>query len=92
MISIYLAFRFPAQYTLYDHQAFILLLQKIGSTDIPKAADFGRFVKVMRTLYNFILKEPDILQLHQKRLHSKRHYQEESLLLMWDFYMFCAAV
>ncbi len=90
VISIYLAFRFPDKYTLYNHEAFITLLQKIGSTDIPKAADFGRFVKVMRTLYNFMLKESDILALHQKRLRSKRHYTDESLLLMWDFYMFCA--
>lgn len=90
MISIYLAFRFPTQYTIYNHEAFTILLQKIGSTDIPQAADFGRFVKVMRTLYNFMQKEPDILQLHQKHLHPKRHYDGESLLVMWDFYLFCA--
>lgn len=90
MISIYLAFQFPDQYAIYDHEAFKILLQKIGSTDIPKAADFGRFVKVTRTLYNFMLKEPNILQLHQKRLHSKKHYMDESLLIMWDFCLFCA--
>lgn len=90
MVSLYLAFRFPAQYTIYNHDAFIQLLQKIGSTDIPQAADFGRFVKVMRTLYNFLQKEPEILQLHQNRLHPKRHYLGDSLLIMWDFYLFCA--
>jgi hypothetical protein len=89
MISIYLAFRFPDKYAIYDHEAFKMLLQKIGSTDIPQAADFGRFVKVMRTLYNFMQKEPDILELHQQRLHPKRHYTAESLLVMWDFSLFC---
>lgn len=90
MISIYLAFRFPDKYAIYDHQAFTILLQKIGSTDIPQAADFGRFVKVMRTLYNFMQKEPDLLQLHHNRLLPKLHYTSESLLIMWDFCLFIA--
>jgi hypothetical protein len=92
MISLYLAFRFPAQYAIYDHEAFKMLLQKIGSTDIPKVADLGRFVKVMRTLYGFLHKEPKMVQLHQQRLHPKRHYLEESMLVMWDFCKFCAGV
>ncbi len=91
MISIYLAFRFPEKYTIYDHEAFKMLLQKIGSADIPQAADFARFVKVTRTLYNFLQKEPDLLQLHQNRLHPTRHYTGESLLVLWDFYLFVAA-
>lgn len=90
MISLYLAFRFPEKYAIYDHEAFKILLQKIGSADIPQAADFARFVKVTRTLYNFMQKEPELLQLHQKRLNPKRHYTGESLLVLWDFYLFVA--
>lgn len=90
MISLYLAFCYPAQYTLYDHEAFKMLLQNLGSPDIPKAADFGRFCKVMRTLYNLMLKDTDLIALHQKRLDAKRHYPDESLLIIWDFYQFAA--
>lgn len=90
IISLYLAFRYPNIYTLYDHDAFKILLQKLGSPDIPQAADFGRFCKVMRTLYNFIQKDPELLYLHHKRLDPRRHFMEESLLVVWDFYQFCA--
>ncbi len=90
MISLYLAFRYPDKYTLYNHDAFRKLLQQLGSADIPRAADFGRFCKVIRTLYNFIQKEPELLATHQKRLNSRRHYTGESLLVVWDFYMFCS--
>ncbi len=92
MVSIYLAFRYPDKYAIYEHEAFKLLLQKIGSSDIPQVPDVGRFVKVIRTLYNFMQKESEILQFHQNRLNSKRHYMGESLLIMWDFYLFCVHI
>ena len=89
MISLYLAFRFPDQYTYFDAEGFKILLQKLGSTDIPKTNDFGRFCKVVRTLNKLMAKDAEILELHQKRL-LPNHYQEESLLLIYDFYQFCA--
>lgn len=90
MISLYLAFRYPAQYTLYDGAAFRQLLQKLGSTNMPVADDFERFCKVMRTLYGFMQKDESLLDLHRKRLNPKLHYTEESLLIVWDFYQFAA--
>ncbi len=89
MISLYLAFRYPDKYTLYDHEAFRKLLQLLGSGDIPQAADFARFSKIMRTLYTFLQKKPELLELHQKRLDPRRHLTRESFLLVWDFYQFC---
>ncbi len=89
MISLYLAFRYPTQYTLYDHETFKVLLQNLSSPDIPKAADFGRFCKVMRTLYHLLLKDAELVALHQNRLDTKRHYSDENLLIVWDFYQFC---
>lgn len=85
IVSLYLAFRYPDQYTYYDQEGFVTLLQKLGSMDIPKINDFARFSKVMRTLYKMIAKEEEIMVLHQKRLRPE-HYQGPSLLLVYDFY------
>lgn len=89
MVSLYLAFRYPDRYTLYDANAFRLLMKKLGSGDIPRANDMERFAKVMNTLYKFMEKEEGLLSLHQRRLDEGRHYTGESLLVAYDFYQYC---
>lgn len=90
MIALYLAFHYPERYTLCDFAAFRTLLQQLGSPDVPVANDFARFCKVTRTLYGFMQKDPELLSLHRQRLQPARHYIGESLLVVWDFYQFCA--
>jgi hypothetical protein len=89
MVSLYLGFRYPAVYTLYDADAFRKLLQLLGSTDIPAANDIGRFFKVMRTLYGFMAKDEALMAAHRARLDENQHFMGESLLLSYDFYQFC---
>ncbi len=89
MVSLYLAFRYPERYALYDAGAFRLLLEKLGSGDIPRANDMERFAKVMNTLYKFMQKEEGLLELHRKRLVGGVHYTGESLLVLYDFYQYC---
>ncbi len=90
IISLYLAFRYPDRYSFYEHAHFHVLLQRLGSTDLPTSADFGRFCKVMRTLYGFLLQDSDLLAWHRRRLLPEKHYTGESLLLVYDFYRFCS--
>lgn len=86
IISLYLAFHYPEQYTLYNYEGFKNLLIKLGSRDIPKVNDIGRFFKVMRTLYKMMQKDEELMQLHQRRLHPDKHYQGDSLLMVEEFY------
>lgn len=90
MVSLYLAFRYPEKYTLYDAPAFTRLLELLGSGDIPRANDIERFAKVMQTLYKLMQKEEGMLDLHRRRLQEGLHYTGESLLVLYDFYQFCA--
>ncbi len=85
MISLYLAFRYPAQYTLYDFDTFKNTLINLGSRNIPKLNDLDRFFKVSRTLGIFLQKDKEVGVLHQQRLHPERHYQGISLLLVEEF-------
>lgn len=86
MISFYLAMRHPAQYTLYHGPDFIRLLEQLGTRNLPQFDDFERFCKISRTIYKLIQKEEELLELHQARLDPERHYMEESLLVVYDFY------
>ncbi len=86
IISLYLAFRYPDQYTFYDHEAFKRLMVAVGSRDIPVTPDIERFSKVMRTLYGLMKKEERLMELHRKRLVSGQDYEGESLLVVYDFY------
>lgn len=86
MISFYLAMRYPAAYTLYEGGDFLKLLEKLGTRNLPQFNDFERFCKISRTLYKLMQKEEDLLDAHRARLDPERHYMEDSLLVVYDFY------
>ena len=88
MISFYLAMRFPAEYCLYEGPAFVKLLELLGTRNLPQFDDFERFCKISRTLFKLMQKEEGLLELHQNRLDPERHYGEDSLLVVYDFYKF----
>lgn len=81
MIALYLAFRYPDQYTLFDDPAFRRFLQSVQGKDIPLVADPGRFFKVMRTVYNLMAKDETLLDSHYQRLDPEKHFMGKSLLL-----------
>lgn len=85
VVSLYLAFRYPEQYSPYDAAAFTHTLHRIGASDIPATHDMERFVKVSRTLFKFLQQHPGIQAAHQARLDVVRDYTEPSMLLVYDF-------
>ena len=60
-------------------------MQRLGSLDVPKINDFSRYYKVMRTIFNFIKKDEEILNIHLQRLNPEKHYMDETLLVAEDF-------
>lgn len=85
MVSLYLAFRYPTQYLLYDFEGFRRLMELLGSREVPTANDLGRYFKVMRTIFTFLKKNEEIQALHAKRLTPSLHFEGETLLVAWDF-------
>ena len=88
MISLYLTFRYPADYAPYSLERLISLLRKLGVGNLPQANDPVRYFKVMRTLFKLMQKEDGIQARHQERLTGSSYYQGESLLLAHDFACF----
>jgi len=91
IISLYLTFCFPTQYTFYDFFTFQKSMLHLGSRNIPEQNDVERFFKISRTLWKFLEKDEAVWELHQKRLYSPNHYQEKSLLLVHEFFNVIAA-
>ena len=85
MVSIYLTFRYPVLYAPYDFESFRRLLQLLGSRDVPKVNDVGRYFKVMRTVYKFLQKEGEVLEIHRQRINGDKHFGGETLLVAEDF-------
>ena len=88
IISMYLGFRFPENYTLFEYASFKKTLENLGSTKTPSPFDFGRFFKVIRTLNTFLKKEEEIDFLIKKKLNERIHFMENNLLVVNDFYNF----
>ena len=87
ILSLYLAFQYPAQYNYYNFQLFCDSLQKLGAMKIPASDDIVRYFKTSRTLYQFLLKDEEVLELHQNRLSEDEHYTETSLLMVYEFFL-----
>ncbi|MCC6463211.1 MAG: hypothetical protein IT260_22270 [Saprospiraceae bacterium] len=85
MIALYLAFRYPDQYAPYDFEVFQQALTRLQARDLPQQNDVGRYFKVMRTLLNFLDKDPEVAAAMQRHLHPRRHFQGKTLLLAEDF-------
>ena len=90
VISMYLSFRYPDVYTLFEFSVFKKALENLGTTKAPSHFDFVRFFKVTKTINTFLQKDTELLALHQKRLNPKTDYMDSTLLLVNDFYYFIA--
>ena len=51
MISVYLAFKYPMQYCVYEYPAWKRCMQDVGAKPAPESHEIGRFFKVMRTIW-----------------------------------------
>jgi len=86
MISVYLCFRYPMQYTIYKYTEFKDFMEYVRAKSIPGTNEIDRFYKVMRTLYNILAEDDELLSIHRQIRNNGDYYQGESLLLAQDFY------
>jgi 5-methylcytosine-specific restriction protein B len=89
MIMLYLAFRFPQKYTLYNYPAFSKTMSLFGINDIPGPYDIERFIKLTKILNTFLQKDEALLELQSNRFEANKLNQTVDALLVHDFYTFC---
>jgi len=85
MASIYLMGQYPTQYAPYSTTLLQQVLTKLGALDIPPAADFPRYTKLLNTLRQFLTKDETVMQQYAEEFLRPKDYQEESALLVWHF-------
>lgn len=91
MIALYLAFRYPESYALYDFPVFQNAMVYFGARDIPQQNDLHRYFKVLRTLMTFLDKDPEVEIALNRHLLPKRHFQGKTMLMAEDFCRFVTA-
>jgi hypothetical protein len=84
IVSLYLAFRFPEKYAIYKFTEFKTFMEIVRAREIPSTGEYERFFKVVRTLYNILIKDTELMRLH-KSLLTEDHYKGETLMLAQDF-------
>lgn len=89
MISIYLAFRYPAKYAIYKPVEFKSTMDKILHSDIPSAQEMERFYKLMHFIQKFLTKEDELVELIEAKISDEKYFKGDSTLLAQDFYWCC---
>ncbi len=85
-IFLYLAFRYPVLYTPYQHKPFVQFLKTVKAVDPPIVPDVERFSKVSRIIFKMMQNDEELMELHERRLIPGESYEEESLMIVYDFY------
>jgi len=86
MVSIYLAFKYPNKYGIYQYEEFKSFMESVKSKTIPSKKEIARFFKVMRTINVLLSKDEELIAIHKKLREDTNTYTDESLVLAQDFY------
>ncbi|WP_116124827.1 hypothetical protein [Lewinella sp. IMCC34183] len=85
MASIYLMGQYPESYAPYSTPLLQQLCQKLGAKDVPPAADFPRYTKLLTTLRPFLEQDETIMQQYQDALRPVDYAGKSALLVYWFF-------
>lgn len=84
IVSLYLAFRYPDKYAIYKFTEFKTFMEIVKSPDIPRTGEYERFFKVVKTIYNILIKDNELVRIH-KALLTDDCFKGETLMLAQDF-------
>jgi len=67
-----------------DYTEFKTFMDVVKAKDIPSTGELERFFKVVRTLYNIIIQDNELVSLQRNEL-DETCYQGKTLMLAQDF-------
>lgn len=89
MISTYLCFKYPNQYTLFDYPPFENFLKKIKASDIPGENEIGRYFKLARVFLGLLTKDDELMSILSEQLYDTPYAEEPTTLFVYDFFQSC---
>ncbi len=87
MISLYLAGQYPEIYAPYATSTLMLICARLGAKDVPPAADFPRYTKLLKTLRNFLTQDEAVMEAYRNALREQDYQGDTALLVWWWFKM-----
>lgn len=85
MPSLYLALRYPENYTTYSYGLFRAFMEKLEAKNLPIVDDVERYFKVMKVIQKLILQNEDLAPKLEEWIKEDIYYQSPSLFLAQDF-------
>ena len=86
IISVYLSFRYPEKYCIFEYPLFRKTMIKLEVQTVPQEFEISRFFKLSQALYKIISKDEELMKIQKKRIDNKTFYKDASLLIISDFY------
>lgn len=84
ILTLYLSFMYPDKYAIYKFTEFRNFMQRVGANSIPGTGECERFFKVIRTIYGMLVKDQQLIDIHNSSLSSDS-YKGNTLMLAQDF-------
>ena len=85
MVSIYLMGQYPDIYAPYSTPMLQQLCQAFGAKEVPLAADFPRYTKLLKTLRHFLTEDEELMATYRSQLRPVDYEGESALLMYWFF-------
>ena len=85
MASLYLTGQYPEKYAPYSTELLQTVCRRLGAKSVPEAADFGRYVKLLATLRNFLVQDETVMANYTALLRPE-DYAGDSALLVYLFF------
>jgi hypothetical protein len=86
MIHMYLGFRYPDDYALYNFPHFKAFMNKIGSKSIAEEEDIDRFIKVCKTLSTLIQKDEELTTFIRNCDQNPSRGELYPMLIVFELY------
>lgn len=86
ILSVYLAFRFPTEYCIFEYPQFKETMVKLEVSEVPQIFEISRFFKLSQALYKMISKDEELMEIQKERIGEHIFYQDPSMIIVSDFY------
>jgi len=90
MVSLYLMGQYPEVYAPYSTSDFMLICARLGAKEVPPAADFPRYTKMLKTLRQFLIADEAVMTAYNEALREQDYKGDSALLVWWWLKMIAA--
>lgn len=89
-LSVYLAFKFPAKYNLFNYGPFSIMMNRLEAKNVPQEFEVERFFKLCKGLYSILSRDTELLEIHRNLRKDPIYYGDDTMLLVHDFLIVCS--